>query len=107
MPPKREYILYAPLVPKQKELYDAAIKGKLAQVIEKNINPHFEDKNDVDKENSTESLRKRAFSVNYTEASSEDEHLSDDAFEQKIIDETMTIKENKKQYSRYISIIHV
>ena len=37
LPKKREYLLYAPLVPKQKELYDAALRGTLSEEISKTM----------------------------------------------------------------------
>ena len=38
LPKKREYILYAPLTPKQKELYDAAINGTLREKLTASLN---------------------------------------------------------------------
>lgn len=42
LPKKREYILYAPLMPKQVELYDAILKKKLALVLEKNMSKSYQ-----------------------------------------------------------------
>ena len=41
LPKKREYILYAPLVSKQIELYEATLKGELREIISKNVENHF------------------------------------------------------------------
>ncbi|KAI8928941.1 SNF2 family N-terminal domain-containing protein [Entophlyctis helioformis] len=41
LPKKREYLLYAPLTPKQKELYDSAIRGTLAATLAGNMMQSF------------------------------------------------------------------
>eukprot|EP00842_Homolaphlyctis_polyrhiza_P000073 jgi/Hompol1/1066/HPOL_005504-RA len=41
LPKKREYLLYAPMVPKQRELYDAARQGVLASMITESIAKNY------------------------------------------------------------------
>jgi SNF2 family DNA or RNA helicase len=68
LPQKREYVLYAPLVPQQKELYEAALTGQLGLVIAKLLAP---DATEVDKENPT-SRRFRTEVVKYGDISDEE-----------------------------------
>jgi ATP-dependent DNA helicase len=59
LPKKREYILYAPMVPKQKELYDAILTNKLEMILQEALATRF---NQVDQtvaieDNTDNSLR--------------------------------------------------
>ncbi|KAI8905848.1 SNF2 family N-terminal domain-containing protein, partial [Gorgonomyces haynaldii] len=45
LPLKREYLLYCPFTQKQRELYDAAVKGKLAETIAHNLMPQHSKEN--------------------------------------------------------------
>jgi ATP-dependent DNA helicase len=65
LPKKREYILYAPMVPKQKELYDAILTNKLEKLLEKHLSARFnqldqafeEDENELSTETDKRSIR--------------------------------------------------
>jgi ATP-dependent DNA helicase len=67
LPKKREYILYAPLSEKQKELYDAAIKGQLREVISAAMQPKLELKEVLSIAPLKDSRRRRPKNVNYLE----------------------------------------
>lgn len=45
IPQKREYVIYAPLVPKQKLLYDAAANGQLAAVLSEQFAQEYDSDN--------------------------------------------------------------
>lgn len=60
MPRKREYILYAPLTPEQKELYLAVIHGSGRQYLEGKAVERIESKNGSSNPSRSQSLKRRA-----------------------------------------------
>ncbi|KAJ3368223.1 hypothetical protein HDU91_000764 [Kappamyces sp. JEL0680] len=75
LPKKREYLLYAPMVPKQRELYEAVLKKDLKSILERNMSsiyslPH--DGGTVPSEIELDkSVRRRT--ARYAEADTDDE----------------------------------
>lgn len=59
LPKKREYILYAPLTPEQKDLYREIINGTARQYLEDKAAERIESRNGKDSASRTESLKRK------------------------------------------------
>jgi ATP-dependent DNA helicase len=59
LPKKREYILYAPMTLKQRELYDAVLRNELPHVIAENLGWHIAKENDHPDEQHTHSRKRK------------------------------------------------
>ncbi|KAJ3309718.1 hypothetical protein HDV04_005835 [Boothiomyces sp. JEL0838] len=71
LPKKREYLLYAPLTPKQKEIYEAILKKELAQLLETEMLEQMDIKKSELAAESESKKRKRSV-VFYQEIDEED-----------------------------------
>ncbi|KAJ3255874.1 hypothetical protein HK103_005887 [Boothiomyces macroporosus] len=71
LPKKREYLLYAPLTPKQKEIYEAILKKELAQLLENEMLEQMDIKKSELAAESESKKRKRS-AVIYQEIDEED-----------------------------------
>jgi ATP-dependent DNA helicase len=94
LPKKREYILYAPMLPKQRELYNAILRQELEACLEKNMSQAFS--LDIDTFGSQSLPVNRRKKVKYTEVDSSD--LSDVDGGQENIDHRSAALKSKKTF---------
>ena len=72
LPKKREYVLYAPMLAKQRELYSAVLRRELATVLENNMSSAFSFDHPSSSSTTTTIPKQRRKRVRYTERESSD-----------------------------------